>query len=67
MDDKNCYKHTNNSFHFFFLIFIAIDVGGVHENVYDLKNLHLKFKYAFRKICMIDDTKNKLTFSPYYY
>ena len=32
-------------------------MGGVHENVYNLNILLLKLKYAFRKICMIDDTK----------
>ena len=63
MDEKNCYKHTN----IFFLIFIARDEGGEHENVYNLNILPLKLKYAFRKICMNDDTKNKLTFSPYCY
>ena len=42
---------------FFFLIFIEIDVGGEHENVYNLNILPLKLKYALRKICMIDDTK----------
>ena len=46
---------------YFFLIFIARDVGGEHENVYNLNILPLKLKYAFRKICMNDDTKNKLT------
>ena len=51
---NNCYKHT---IFFFFLIFIARDVGGEHENVYNLNILPLKLKYAFRKICMIDDTK----------
>ena len=54
MDGKKCYKHTNI---FFFLIFIATDVGGEHENVYNLNILSLKLKYAARKMCMIDDTK----------
>ena len=44
-------------FYFFLLIFITRDVGMVHENVYNLNILLLKLKYAFRKICMIDDTK----------
>ena len=43
----------------FFLIFIASDVGGEHENVYNLNISPQKFKYAFRKICMIDDTKKR--------
>ena len=34
-------------------------MGGEHENVYDLNILPLKLKYAFRKICMIDDTKKE--------
>ena len=38
------------------LNFIARDVCGVHENMYNLNTLLLKLKYAFRKIC-IDDTK----------
>ena len=57
MDEKkNCYMHTSNSF---FLIFVARDVSGEHENVYNLNILPLKLKYAFRKICMIDDTKKE--------
>ena len=55
MDEKNGYKHTKIIF--FFLILIARDVGGEHENVYNLNILPLKLKYAFRKIFMIDDTK----------
>ena len=52
------------SFFFFFLIFIARDVGGEHENVYNLIILPLKLKYAFRKICMISlHTVIKLSFN----
>ena len=63
---KKNVKSTQSILFFFFLIFIARDVGGVHENVYNLNILLLKLKYAFRKICMIDDKKkSKLTFYPY--
>ena len=65
MDEKKIVTSTQK--YFFFLIFIARDVGGEHENMYNLNILPLKLKYAFRKIFMIDDTKNKLTFSPYCY
>ena len=34
-------------------------MGGEHENVYNLNILPLKLKCAFRKICMIDDTKKE--------
>ena len=54
---KKNVKSTQSILFFFFLIFIARDVGGVHENVYNLNILLLKLKYAFRKICMIDDKK----------
>ena len=62
MDEKNV---TSTQIILVFLIFIARDVGGVHENVYNLNILLLKLKYAFIKICMIVDTK--LIFSPYCY
>ena len=41
---KIFYKHANN-----FFFYIARDVGGEHENVYNLNILLLELKYAFRK------------------
>ena len=69
MDEKKIPTSTQIIlfFYFYLFFFIARDVGGEHENVYNLNILPLKLKYAFRKICMIDDTKKKLTFSPYCY
>ena len=64
---KNSFFFFFFSLSFFFYFFIARDVGGEHENVYNLNILPLKLFMPSEKICMIDDTKKKLTFSQYCY
>ena len=65
MDENKIAITSTQIFHFFsFAIFIARDVGGVHENVYNLFILLQKLKYAFRKICNVEHRKRSKVFKP---